>query len=704
MKTIIFKLLRLPIDLILVTIDLIRSLPEIAARVIRKRKMCTFCELARIDSSSSERPCHAANKYGNTWIFRAVCPCARPADENHRTPFCPTKNPYDRRLWHLPFTAIGLAGIWLAIAVGALELAGKPAAKILANKIRGIEEPQTVLEKPAPTPTVASEEATPTAEPPKAIPAPQIDHEKYEKALTRAEEAIADGAFDQARIAYMNALRHNPASGPANQGLGRCYLVRGQFANALDAFETAAELDPELPELQLQLAEVHAHRAAHTRALKHALAHHESDPHDPRGHLYLMRIYNEQSNNASSDEAANWLVQSPDTSFDQLTEVGEYLVRRGKLDEAQTLFEKLAESPSHPIQGLQGLAQIQIARGALDEASATLLAARKLETNSVHTAVLQADLFMRQGETQKSLAAYEQLFEKHPNEPKLALAFVQQLDRAGNTDRAISIAERVTRSGSPLMVRDAKMALANMYLGKKLYRNAQRYVDEVLQVDPQHADARYLRAQCLLGQKQLADAEKEIRSVLETQPEHTTARTQLSQLMLSDPERKDEAIQELESLAKFMPDNPAPLGRIAMVYFNRGDFAKTIEAANRALERQADAPLAANRLVLALIETGEHATAITRITPMYEGNPSEGYLADAYGWAVLQNDQVDDALKALEHANTRLRGPLMSHHLGAAYAKKDDVKNARKHLERALEFDVPFIGKEKVEALLKDLP
>ena len=174
--------------------------------------------------------------------------------------------------------------------------------------------------------------------------------------------------------------------------------------------------------------------------------------------------------------------------------------------------------------------------------------------------------------------------------------------------------------------------------------------------------------------------------------------------MLSDPERKDEAIQELESLAKFMPDNPAPLGRIAMVYFNRGDFAKTIEAANRALERQADAPLAANRLVLALIETGEHATAITRITPMYEGNPSEGYLADAYGWAVLQNDQVDDALKALEHANTRLCGPLMSHHLGAAYAKKDDVKNARKHLERALEFDVPFIGKEKVEALLKDLP
>jgi ATP-dependent Lhr-like helicase len=47
---------------------------------------CPFCIIGQVDTSKKVRECEAAKNYGNVWLFRSVCSCARAADAEHDRP------------------------------------------------------------------------------------------------------------------------------------------------------------------------------------------------------------------------------------------------------------------------------------------------------------------------------------------------------------------------------------------------------------------------------------------------------------------------------------------------------------------------------------------------------------------------------------------------------------------------------------------
>jgi cellulose synthase operon protein C len=85
-------------------------------------------------------------------------------------------------------------------------------------------------------------------------------------------------------------------------------------------------------------------------------------------------------------------------------------------------------------------------------------------------------------------------------------------------------------------------------------------------------------------------------------------------------------------------------------------------------------------------------------------SPSSAITTDTLGWALLQNGQIEKALKVLKDA--KLRDPASSeirYHLAAALAQAGSKKEAREELDLALKSGRSFEGVAEAAALRKSL-
>ena len=134
---ILTQLVRLPLDLVLLTFDWFRTLPNFFSTVfLRNRRACEFCDLAQVNSKSNIRLCEPAKKYGNLWAFKTICPCVEAPTLQHPTPYCQRPNPYRRPVFHLPFIGLLLALLWFGLVAGIARLAGVPIEKKIVAALR----------------------------------------------------------------------------------------------------------------------------------------------------------------------------------------------------------------------------------------------------------------------------------------------------------------------------------------------------------------------------------------------------------------------------------------------------------------------------------------------------------------------------------------------------------------------------------------
>jgi tetratricopeptide (TPR) repeat protein len=91
------------------------------------------------------------------------------------------------------------------------------------------------------------------------------------------------GRREEAEAAFREGLRQQPDSPEAHMGLGRIHSLRGDFKQAVTAFERAKDLFRDLPRGHLALAEAHAAQKEWTRALEAVDAFLAVEPKDPRG-------------------------------------------------------------------------------------------------------------------------------------------------------------------------------------------------------------------------------------------------------------------------------------------------------------------------------------------------------------------------------------------------------------------------------------
>jgi tetratricopeptide (TPR) repeat protein len=260
-----------------------------------------------------------------------------------------------------------------------------------------------------------------------------------------------------------------------------------------------------------------------------------------------------------------------------------------------------------------------------------------------------------------------------------------------------------------------------------------------LDLRPDFAAARLLAADILVNQKHPQTALRMLNEVPASDP--VTSLVQLRRAGLVDRlGRSDDAMHDLERLARDYPDSPLPdqqlgdilrmkqrfpdavvaydkaIGRIAhpgpsdwIVFYDRGVaeershvWQKAEADFHRALELSPDQPFVLNYLAYSWADMGHHLTeARQMIQRAAERRPNDGAITDSLGWVMFRQGDNQAAVKTLEKAvELEPEDSTINGHLGDAYWAVGRKIEAQYQWRRALTLNPAPDDAVKLEAKL----
>jgi tetratricopeptide (TPR) repeat protein len=260
-----------------------------------------------------------------------------------------------------------------------------------------------------------------------------------------------------------------------------------------------------------------------------------------------------------------------------------------------------------------------------------------------------------------------------------------------------------------------------------------------LDLRPDFTAARILAADVLVSDHHAALALRMLNDVPASDP--LAPVVQLKRAALVDSlGRSDEAMRDLERLAKDYPDSPLPdeqlgdilrvkqrfpdavtaydhaIARIShpgaadwVVFYDRGVaeershlWPKADADFHRALELSPDQPFVLNYLGYSYADMGHHLQeAREMIQRAAERRPNDGAIVDSLGWVMYRQGDSKEAVKTLEKAvELEPEDPTINGHLGDAYWAAGRKIEAQYQWRRALTLNPPPDDAAKLEAKL----
>ena len=135
---------------------------------------------------------------------------------------------------------------------------------------------------------------------------------------------------------------------------------------------------------------------------------------------------------------------------------GEVALAAGDLAKAQDQFQQLVAMPAAPASAYKNLAAVLVARKSLPEAMGVLDQGEKAWPADVTLASARAEWLGRAGRTDEAIAVYEKLLQRAPNSDvaanNLAYVLVQSKRDKASLDRALQLANRFSASTQPLYI------------------------------------------------------------------------------------------------------------------------------------------------------------------------------------------------------------------------------------------------------------
>jgi tetratricopeptide (TPR) repeat protein len=463
---------------------------------------------------------------------------------------------------------------------------------------------------------------------------------------------------------------------------------------------------------------------------------------------------------AGRPEAVKLAKQLPDSQVAQLV-LADVDIKAGRWQAAEQRFRDL------PHQGMTQLLQpllvawAQLGDGRVDSALSTL---RPYVDNPRFRGIfaLQAAMIADAGNRPDAAAPLYRVAEADMNEPNLRLAQVlaSWQSRSGQPAEAQRILAAL-----PQVAPDLGIAMPGL-LANVNKRPVPRAIDGVaeayftfaamlrsqdandfslvmlrlaLDLRPDFTAARLLAADVLVNDHHPALALRMLNDVPATDP--LAPVVQLKRAALVDNlGRSDDAMRDLERLAKDYPDSPLPdeqrgdilrikqrfpdavtaydraIARIArpgpndwVVFYDRGVaeershlWPKADADFHRALELSPDQPFVLNYLGYSYADMGHHLNeARDMIQRAAERRPNDGAIVDSLGWVMYRQGDSKEAVKTLEKAvELEPEDATINGHLGDAYWAAGRKVEAQYQWRRALTLNPPPDDAAKLEAKL----
>ncbi len=277
----------------------------------------------------------------------------------------------------------------------------------------------------------------------------------------------------------------------------------------------------------------------------------------------------------------------------------------------------------------------------------------------------------------------------------------------GHYEEAIS-RYKLTLADAPTLS-DALKSMIICYEELKQRKKMHTYLDEFIKKNPTLSYPLLYKGQLLSLDKNWSKAINVLNKGAEQWPEVYQFYESIAHIHINQNE-KAKAIDVYNLGLKKIPDNMQLGLLLASVYESQVDYDNAIKVYERIVEKHSNADVAVNNLVSLWIDHSSEKIDLERAVELARRfeTSKHPYFLDTYGWALLQNGNVKEAVKVIERVISKEPNvAVFNYHLGVAHYKSENISEAIRFLEKALKIEgsqqEQFVEKEVAEVLLKKL-
>ena len=526
------------------------------------------------------------------------------------------------------------------------------------------------------------------------------------------------------------ALALNPQSSHVHVVWGTFRWLQKNLAKAGEEFQRAADLEPIRSPMRLRLVDFRLKTGATNEAQAALRQMTREAPDYLPPWTYLAKIALDQRN---LTEASNlvYTVLSQDAANREARLLKAELQRlNGDMEGWIKNLEDLRRVYSRSPQLLHQLSLAYIQNGNRPKAFATLQETLKLDPTHPQATIVLAELQIQQGGFDPAIASLQALIKRQPqaspayfllaaayggqNRYADALAIYQKLEKANPTNAAApfysGIAYRMLNR--PLEARQAfekslslspadpmiNYQMVDLDIADKRYEAALQRA-QFLQKNSSHlAAAKFLQGRIYAAQTNFTAAENALQQAIASDANFTSAYSLLAQVYLAS-QRRSQALENLEKLAKRDPKNVASLMLMGAILEQDGNNQKAAEKYQQASKTAPSFAPAANNLAYLLAEKlGKLDEAYAIARRARELAPQEGAIADTLGWIHFRRKEYRLALPLVQEAATKAPiQPEIQFHLGMTYYMMALESLARGSFKRALASPHNFAGRSEAQ-------
>jgi tetratricopeptide (TPR) repeat protein len=536
-----------------------------------------------------------------------------------------------------------------------------------------------------------------------------------------------DRRYLEAAEAYERAARLDPQSPELQRALAQVWMAAGEPARALDYAERALALQPDDEDLRIALASLHARMRDYDRAIELLEPLADKGTLNDEGMFTLFTLYLNLDKNDQAMSVAQRMIQKDPEDVRGYLALGAAYERADKLADAERAYRRGLKVEPDQVALFDAIARIK--RQKKDAKGEIAILREKLAVAPGDPAALMriAQIYDDQKDRKAAIAALEELVDEHPElaaaQFRLGLFYYE----AGRYDDAIDRFHAVLRAsdGEGGESDGSRYASEVKYFVGLVHDEAGRSTEALAELEqvppasPRFADARSLMARIYERRKEWDHAVTELKRAIAAAPEKKSLQVYLAGLYQKMGDLPG-AVALMQELIAASPQEADLYYDLGVIYGEANDRERCFEQMNKALELDPNHASALNYVGYSWAEKGERLDEAERmIRKAISLKPDDGYITDSLGWLFYQRglrqleagqrEQARSSFNAarsqLEHALSLLEkgDPVITWHLGDAYRSLARYDDALATYKRALTLSPEDDDAAKIRAQIESL-
>ncbi len=509
-------------------------------------------------------------------------------------------------------------------------------------------------------------------------------------------------------------------------GLGKAYMETGNTESSIEYFKEALSKNPSLYEANLDLAR------AYYKKEKFLAAATEFEKIAPKMDLsamdqYYRAVSHEKTNNTDGALKAYQAAiekfgpaKEPEAINSRL-KVGTALLEKKSFDGALPQFQFIvsADPEGRIVPNIYFLlADAYLGVNNQPKAIVSLEKALALDNKNIEAYARLADLYEKNGASEKAKLIYEKMMSLSPNDPHVYLVLgeynlkakkyseaLKDFERSYVLDRAPKTAEGIAMAASVLnqwekardaaesaikmdpSLMDSRVVLARAYLREKNYKGAQEQLEFLTGKRPFELEFWKQLAVCYVNvnePQRLAEVDRKITEMDKTSVE---SRLRLAQYALSQKDTK-QAFDLYKELAQLTPQNAVVFKNLYEITFQSGDKNGAVFYEKKYLALNPSDALAQRNLGDLLYELKDLDGALAAYRAALKLDPTIKGFYKRYAELVIAKGQQDEVIHVLSGAISSGEADVGAFTtLGMIYQKKAAYSKALEMYQKAIQMD-----------------